>query len=156
MAMSKPVRWTLIALFGLLMVSVAPMALFMVSNFAIAMFSLMFERQPTATELVGNYRLSAPWGESTLQIMPNGTFQQEIIERDNAKRSVVGRWDSQGNSNSLTVDFQPFGMVWDDDHERTTSYSGMTFYRNRWGRTYGIVDDDLGERYERQREKYGR
>ena len=41
-------------------------------------------------------------------------------------------------------------MVWDDDHERETNIYGINFYKPHLGTTYGLIDDDLGEKYERQ------
>ncbi len=41
-------------------------------------------------------------------------------------------------------------MVWDDDHNRETNDYGINFYKPHFGATYGLINDDLGERFERQ------
>jgi hypothetical protein len=147
MPISKPIRWTLIAV---LVVFLAPMALFMAGNLGAGVLDLLLNRKPTATELIGDYKLEVPWGRSFLHIRADGTFQQEIEEMGKQRRSVSGEWQAKDGSNFVDVDFRPFGMVWDDDHERETNIYGINFYKPHLGTTYGLIDDDLGEKYERQ------
>lgn len=148
--MSKPVRWTLITLSGLLALFLSPMALFMASNFGAAVLSLVLDREPEQVELLGRYTYRAPWGNTSLELKSDGTFRQEIGEAGRPVRTITGKWSSQSSMNSAEVDLTPFGMVWDEDHTTTTGTYRMDFYKPRLGRTYGMINDDLGEQYKRE------
>ena len=43
-----------------------------------------------------------------------------------------------------------FGMVGDDDHERDVSTYEINFYKPHFGTPYGMINDDLGEKYVQQ------
>ena len=148
--MSKPVRWTLAAVIGLLVVFTAPMALFMASNFGGALLSLILDREPERVELLGKYSYNAPWGNTILELKSDGSFHQEIVEIGRPARTIKGRWSSQPSMNFAEVDLTPFGMVWDEDHATTTGTYRMDFYKPRLGRTYAVINDDLGEQYKRE------
>jgi hypothetical protein len=68
------------------------MLLFMVSNAGAAVLDIVLNRKPTVAELIGNYKLKVSWGESTVQINANGTFQEEISESGNPAKTVSGSW----------------------------------------------------------------
>jgi hypothetical protein len=127
-----------------------PMLLFMASNAGGAVLDLVLNRKPTVAEFLGNYKLQVPWGNAKLQINADGTFQEEINENGKPPRDVSGRWQSRDGQNFLDVDFRPFGMVWDEDHTSETSDYGISFYKPHFGTTYGLINDDLGEKFERQ------
>lgn len=124
--------------------------IWMVSNAGTAGLSLLLNREPTNAQLIGNYKLDVPWGFSMLQINEDGTFSQEIQEKNQPMREIKGKWSASSGENFRNVDFRPFGQVWDDNHKGEFSYSTISFYKPRWGSVYGSVDDDLGQRYERQ------
>ena len=126
------------------------MLLFMASNAGAAVLDLVRNRKPTGIELLGNYKLQVPWGKATLRINADGTFQEEINENGKPARNVSGKWQSREGSNFVEVDFRPFGMVWDEDHASETSVYGINFYKPHFGATYGLINDDLGEKFERQ------
>jgi len=130
---------------------VSPFALIMASNLGGGILDLVLNRKPTTNELVGDYKLDVPWGKATLHIRPDGTFQEEILAQEKSQRSVSGRWQiTQQGSNFVALDFSPFGMVWDDDHDSETNIYGINFYKPHFGATYGMIDDDLGEKFVRQ------
>jgi hypothetical protein len=132
-----------IIFFGLLFV-------FPLANLASGIASLMLEREPTKPELAGDYKYSAAWGTATLELSSDGTFTEEIIEKANIPKRFSGSWTSSKHENSAMVDFRPFGMVWDEDHNREINLFGMNFYKRRFGSIYAKIDDDLGEQFERQ------
>jgi hypothetical protein len=73
------------------------------------------------------------------------------MAKDKPQRSVSGRWQiTERASNFLTLDFRPFGMVWDEDHDSQTNIYGINFYKPHFGTTYGMINDDLGEKFVRQ------
>lgn len=150
MLMSKPVRWTLAIVFGLLLILTAPMALFMASNFGSAALSLILDREPERGELLGRYSYTASGGNSSLELRSDGSFHQEIVEVGHPARTIKGRWSSQPSMNFAEVDLTPFGMVWDEDHTTTTGSYRMDFYKPRLGRTYAVINDDLGEQFKRE------
>ena len=39
---------------------------------------------------------------------------------------------------------------WDDDHDRETNLYGINFYKPHFGDTYGMINDDLDEKFVRQ------
>jgi hypothetical protein len=80
----------------------------------------------------------------------DGTFRQDIAEVGKPVRTITGRWSSQPSMNFAEVDLTPFGMVWDEDHATTTGTYRMDFYKPHFGRTYGVIDDDLGEQYKKE------
>jgi len=41
-------------------------------------------------------------------------------------------------------------MVDDDDHSRKIDLCTMNFYTRRLGKTYAVINEDLGEHFERQ------
>jgi hypothetical protein len=150
MALQKTTRWVLAGVAAVALLLVGPMLLIVGSNAGAAILDLVLNRRPKAAELLGNYRLQAPWGYATLRINADGTFQEELYQAGKSTRSVSGRWQSREESNFVDVDFQPFGMVWDEDHNRDTSSYGINFYKPHVGATYGMIDDDLGEKFEKQ------
>jgi hypothetical protein len=150
MTSQKKTRLVLICLIVFGVILFGPMLLFMASNAGAGVLDLVLNRKPTVAELLGDYKLQVPWGNATLRINADGTFQEEISENGKPAKSVPGRWQSREGSNFVDVDFRPFGMVWDDDHNRETSDYGIKFYKPRSGATYGLIDDDLGEKFERQ------
>ena len=120
----------------------------MASNLGGGILDLVLNRRPATDELIGNYKLDVPWGNSTLHINSDGTFQEEIMANGKPQRSVLGRWQiTRQDSNFLALDFRPFGMVWDDDHDRETNIYGINFYKPHFGTTYGMIYDDLGEKF---------
>ena len=114
------------------------------------MLSLLLNRPPTVKELIGSYRYQAAWGRASLQLNSNGTFVEEIHQADKTPRTVSGVWQARLRENYLDVGFQPFIDVNDTNHERLNENSGMPFFTPRSGKPYGVVDDDLGERFEQQ------
>ncbi len=123
----------------------------MASNFGGGILDLVLNRKPTTSELVGDYKLDVPWGQSSLHINPDGTFQELIMAKDTPQQNVSGKWQiTKQDSNFLTLDFHPFGMVWDDDHHSQTNIYGINFYKPHFGATYGMINDDLGEKFVRQ------
>jgi hypothetical protein len=151
MPLSKKTRWSLIAAFAVLALLFGPLALIMASNLGAGILDLLLNRKPTTTELVGDYKLDVPWGTSSLHINSDGTFQELIMAKDKPQRGVSGNWQiSREDSNFLTLDFRPFGMVWDDDHDRQTNIYGIDFYKPHFGATYGLINDDLDEKFVRQ------
>jgi hypothetical protein len=150
MTSEKTTRRVLIGLIIFACIFFGPMLLFMVSNAGAAVLDIVLNRKPTVAELIGNYKLKVSWGESTLQINANGTFQEEIIESGKPAKTVSGSWQSHDHRNFVDVDFRPFGMVWDEDHASETKVYGINFYKPHFGRTYGLINDDLGEKFERQ------
>jgi hypothetical protein len=150
MTSEKTTRRVLIGLIIFASIFFGPMLLFMVSNAGAAVLDLVLNRKPAVAELLGNYKLKVPWGESTLQINANRTFREEIIESGKPAKTVSGNWQSHDGQNFVDVDFRPFGMVWDEDHSSETKVYGIKFYKPHFGTTYGLIDDDLGEKFERQ------
>ena len=150
MTSQKKTRLVLICLIIFAAILFGPMLLFMASNAGAAVLDLVLNRKPTGVELLGNYKLQVPWGKATLRINADGTFQEQISENGKPTRNVSGRWQSRDGQNFLDVDFRPFGMVWDDDHASETSIYGINFYKPHFGTTYGLINDDLGEKFERQ------
>jgi hypothetical protein len=150
MTSQKKTRLVLICLIIFAVILFGPMLLFMASNAGAAVLDLVLNRKPTVAELLGNYKLQVPWGKATLQINADGTFQEEINENGKTARNVSGRWQSSDGQNFVDVDFRPFGMVWDEDHASETSVYGSNFYKPHFGTTYGLINDDLGEKFERQ------
>ena len=151
MPLSKTIRWTSIIACGAIILFFAPLALIIAGNASGALLDLLLNRTPTGQELVGRYKLQAPWGISALEINPDGTFREEIRANDKAVRVVTGRWQQEeGSPNFISIDFKPFGMVWDEDHDREISYYTIEFRKPHFGATYGLVNDDLGEAFKRQ------
>jgi hypothetical protein len=150
MTPQKRTRLVLICLIVFAAILFGPMLLIMGSNLGAGILNLVLNRKPTVVELLGNYKLQVPWGNARLQINANGTFQEEINENGKPARNVSGRWQSRDGQNFLDVDFRPFGMVWDEDHASETSIYGINFYKPHFGTTYGLINDDLGEKFERQ------
>jgi hypothetical protein len=150
MTSKKKTRLVLICLAIFTVIFFGPMLLFMASNAGAAVLDLVLNRKPTPAELLGNYKLQVPWGNATLQINADGTFQEKISESSKPARNVSGRWQSSDGENFIAVDFRPFGMVWDEDHASETKVYGINFYKPHFGKTYGLIDDDLGEKFERQ------
>ena len=150
MTSQKKTRLVLICLITFAVIFFGPMLLFMASNAGAAVLDLVLNRKPTVAELLGNYKLQVPWGKATLRINTDGTFQEEINENGKPPRNVSGRWHSREGPNFVDVDFRPFGMVWDEDHASETSVYGINFYKPHFGTTYGLINDDLGEKFERQ------
>src|SRR5438270_6544781 len=120
MTSQKKIRLALICLITFAVIFFGPMLLFMASNAGAAILDLVLNRKPTVAELLGKYKLQVPWGNATLQINADGTFQEEISENGKPVKSVSGRWQSRDGQNFLDVDFRPFGMVWDEDHSSET------------------------------------
>jgi hypothetical protein len=150
MTPQKKTRLVLISVIIFTVILFGPMFLIMTSNAGAAVLDLVLNRKPTVAELLGNYKLQVPWGNAKLQINADGTFQEEIKENDKPTKNVSGRWHSSEDFNFVSVDFRPFGMVWDEDHTSETSVYGINFYKPHFGTTYGVIDDDLGEKFERQ------
>lgn len=149
MAINKGI-WSVIVLGTVLITLVAPFLLLVASNVGAGLLDLALNRRPTNAELVGDYRYKAKWGGVFLHLDRTGAFREEITEDGKPMRVVDGRWQATDGSNCLQLTFKPFGMVWDEDHESTTRGFGTQFYRSRSGRTYGIVNDDLGQKFEQQ------
>jgi hypothetical protein len=150
MPLSKPIRWSIIALCFGAVVFFGPMMLWMGSNLGGALLNLALSRRPTEKELVGDYKYEASWGRVFLHLDQAGTFQEQIVERDKPARLIDGHWQSRDGDNCLELDLKPFGMVWDEDHESQTQGFGTQFYKRRSGKTYGTINDDLGEQFEQQ------
>src|SRR5207302_3016588 len=125
MTTQKKILQALICLITFAVIFFGPMLLFMASNAGAAILDLVLNRKPTVAELLGKYKLQVPWSNATLQINADGTFQEEINESGKPAWSVSGRWQSREGSNFVDVDFRPFGMVWDDDHNRETNAYGI-------------------------------
>ncbi len=149
MPLRKTTRWSLIALCAVLALAVGPLALIIAGNIGGGILNLVLNRRPRINELVGSYKLAVPWGTSTLDINPNGTFHQQIVESNKPSRDLNGRWHASEDLNFVAVEFRPFNMVWDDDHERETNIYEINFYKPNFGTTYGVINDDLGESYKR-------
>ena len=153
MTITARTRWTLIGTGAVLFVLFGPLALIVAGNLGEGILDHVLNRTPTSKELLGGYKLEVPWGKSTLNIQAEGTFQQEVSETGKPAHRVSGRWNvSEHGPNYLTLDFRPFGMVWDDDHVTTTHLYVISFYKPHFGATYGTIDDDLGEKFVRQDE----
>ena len=150
MTFSKKTRWALLAIGISLALFVGPFALLVAGNAGGAVLDLVLNRKPTREELLGKYTLKVDWGDSDLEISPDQTFREEIRPKGSPARVVSGTWQANDNGNVLNVDFQPFGMVWDDDHDSDTSYFTIQFRKPHFGVTYGLVDDDLGEAFKRE------
>jgi hypothetical protein len=150
MTSQKKTRLVLICVIIFAVIFFGPMILFMASNAGAAVLDLVLNRKPTVAEILGNYKLQVPWGNATLQINANGTFQEEINETGKPAKNFSGRWESREDSNFVSIDFRPFGMVWDEDHASETGVYGINFYKPHFGTTYGMINDDLGEKFERQ------
>jgi hypothetical protein len=128
-----------------------PLALIIAGNAGGAFLDVLVNRKPTSLELVGRYELQVPWGTSTLWINPDGTFSEEIRPNGKPVRTVSGRWSKeQEGPNYLAINFQPFGMVWDEDHDRDTGSYLIQFRQPHLGAAYGLINDDLGEAFKRQ------
>ncbi len=126
------------------------MALFMASNFGNAVITLVVDREPARAELLGTYSYIASWGNSSLELKSDGTFRQAIGESGRPPRIITGQWSYQSSMNSAEVHLTPFGMIWDEDHETMIDSCHMDFYKPRLGRTYGVINEDLGEQYKRE------
>jgi hypothetical protein len=150
MTSQKKIRWVLIGMIAFVAILFGPLLLIVASNAGAGILDLVLNRKPTAAELLGNYKLLVPWGNATLQINADGTFQEKIGENGKPARDLSGRWGSREDSNFVAVDFRPFGMVWDEDHTSETQVYGINFYKPHFGTTYGMINDDLGEKFERQ------
>jgi hypothetical protein len=150
MSSQKKTRLLVICLVILAVILLGPMFLIMGSNAGAAVLDLVLNRKPTLAELLGNYKLQVPWGNATLKINADGTFQEELHENGKLPRNLSGRWNSREDFNSIAVDFRPFGMVWDEDHTSEIQVYGINFFKPHFGATYGMINDDLGEKFERQ------
>ena len=150
MAVSRKIRWSLIAAGAIVCVIIAPFLLIFGSNLGSGILSLILDRTPTTAELTGYYEYRAPWGAAQLRINSDGTFQEQIAEKGKSAKLYSGQWEASRKENYLEVGFKPFGMVWDDQHGTTTQGFGTAFFKPRAGKTYGVVDDDLGERFEKE------
>ena len=120
------------------------------SNLGTAVLDIVLHRRPKPNKLWGLYEMKASWGRAELEINKDGTFEESIQASGTPARHVSGTWRSTNRFNFVAVDFRPFGMVWDDDHDSQTSIYGIDFYKPHVGRTYGVIDDDLGENFEHQ------
>lgn len=134
------------------LVLLLPLALIITGNAGGAVLNSLLNRQPTRQELIGSYQYRARWGTVFLQINPNGSFLEEFHETGHPQRRVNGTWQARSNENYLDVEFQPFGNVDDEDHAHLNGKSGMPFFKPFLGigKTYGLIDDDLGEKFEQQ------
>ena len=151
MSLSRKFRWSLYALFCALGIFFAPLAFFMASNLGAAILDLALNRKPIANEITGDYKLDVPWGKSRLHIDPDGTFKEAIAANGQPSRTVLGKWQlGENGDNFVELNFHPFGMVWDDDHDRETNLYGINFYKPHFGDTYGMINDDLDEKFVRQ------
>ncbi len=122
----------------------------MASNFGSAVITLVVDREPARAELLGTYSYIASWGNTSLELKSDGTFRQAISEVGHTPRTITGKWISQSSMNSVEVHLTPFGMIWDEDHERVIDSCRMDFYKPRLGQAYGVIDEDLGEQYKRE------
>jgi hypothetical protein len=151
MPLHKISRWILIVSCVAIALFFGPLALIVAGNAGGAVLDSLLNRKPTPQELVGHYELRVPWGTSTLQIRPDGTFHEEIRPNDKPVKVVSGQWhNEQEGPNYLSVEFKPFGMVWDEDHDRNIGSYLIEFRQPHLGATYGLINDDLGEAFKRQ------
>ncbi len=150
MLLAKPTRWALVIVGVPCLLFVALWGGILASNVGAGVLSSILNRRPTITEFIGDYEYQANWGRAQLHIEPNGNFREEIAENGKPARFISGHWQALDDDNYLAVSFKPFGMVWDQDHASQTQGFGTQFYKPRNGKTYGVIDDDLGERFQQQ------
>jgi hypothetical protein len=150
MPISKPIRWSLIVIGVVCLLLIAPLGLIIAGNVGGAVLNSVLNQRSTTSELIGDYQYQANWGRAQLHIEPNGSFREEIAENGKPARLISGHWQALDDDNYLAVTFKPFGMVWDQDHASQTQGFGTQFYKPRHGKTYGVIDDDLGERFQQQ------
>jgi hypothetical protein len=150
MPLSSRIRWSLIGICGAVLLFFGPVLLILGGNLGAEVLNIVLDRRPTRSEVAGRYKYQAPWGNALLQIDEAGTFQEQITENGKPSRLINGHWNASDGDNCLRLTFMPFGMVWDQDHQSQSRGFGTQFYKPRHGKTYGVVDDDLGEKFEQQ------
>jgi len=123
---------------------------FVVSNAGSAIISLITNREPTRAELIGAYDYTAPWGSAGLTLNEDGTYREVVAENNGSTAQFSGVWGYRDADNSAEIGLRNFGMVDDDDHSRKIDLCTMNFYTRRLGKTYAVINEDLGEHFERQ------
>ena len=111
-------------------------------------------RRLTEKDVVGTYRAQADWGESTLVLHPDHTFEQTVLRNDHTQISAKGIWqlrvlEGEDDSGGIMV-FKPFLAV---AHDQRGEEAGGAVPSISRGHLWGIViaaDPDWGISFEKQ------
>jgi len=111
-------------------------------------------RPLTEKDVVGTYKAQADWGESTLVLRPDHTFEQTVQRNDHTHATTQGMWqlnlyDGKDTSYGI-VAFKPFLAV---AHDQKGEQVGGTVPSISRGLLWGIViaaDPDWGISFDKE------
>ena len=111
-------------------------------------------RRLTEKDVVGTFRAQADWGESTLVLHPDHTFEQTVLRNDHTQISAKGIWqlrvhEGEDDSGGIMV-FKPFLAV---AHDQRGEEAGGGVPSISRGLLWGVViaaDPDWGISFEKE------
>jgi hypothetical protein len=111
-------------------------------------------RALTEQDVVGTYEAKAQWGESTLILHPDHSFDQTVVRNDHTQAHTKGTWKlnllaGKSASNGIIV-LQQFLAI-DHDHKgESTGWAAPSISRGfLWGITIA-ADPDYGISFEKK------
>jgi len=105
--------------------------------------------QPTRQDLVGSWSVRHELGREDIELRPDGTFLQTLVDMSGQSRQLSGRWDLAKGHNGGSVVHLESAISFNDRIDRKTSLataqpSSFDLYAVRdWGRLMLEFDPDL-------------
>jgi hypothetical protein len=153
--MTKKTKYAVIAITAAICLVALPFLAilpFAASNAVVALYSVVFERRPTESEIVGKYVYTAEWGRAVLELRADKTFIETVSTAGQQPTQISGSWSSESGDAGVSADisFKPFIGVDDFSRGRQFGVAGLNFYKQRLGSVYGEIDPDTGVRFLKQ------
>jgi hypothetical protein len=111
-------------------------------------------RALTERDVPGTYKATTQWGESTLVLRPDHSFEQTVVQNDHTQASITGTWRLDlwaGKSASQGIIFmKPFLWVAHDHKGDPAGGAGPSISRGPfWGVTIA-ADPDYGISFDKK------
>lgn len=140
--------------FAILLLPFLGVTAIVASNFVAGAYSLVMERNPTRQELIGHYEFRGEGDHSTVDLLDDGSFTEEITKKNKDIQRVNGTWTSRYDAHDTDLTFSTFVDVSTnakafDPNAGTKEVQNFTVlsYKPRLGKTYFELDPDTGDKF---------
>ena len=145
---TKITLWVIASVALIAVLSLLGLTMIFGSNLVAGLYSLVFERQPTMEEMLGTYVFHGDGRPSTIRLLKDGLFVEQIDAQSASARTISGRWNYRYQENYADLDFRPF-----EDPRTNGKHNddyNLLCYKPRFGKTYLQLDPDTGDEFKKQ------